>query len=155
MTKYDYDKMDPHFIEDLAKSQEAVQLVADWLSGFGYKVTIPPIEVRPDPSVMSDYSDNGDIKVEMTVEVKRRGFNFTGADDYPYPTAIVDNCLAFDRKTPMPHSYVLLSNDMKAALIVLCSTKKFWQRVERLDRAKSRVRRMYEVELKHGTFVRF
>ena len=144
---------DPHFVRDLLESDKHVRRVADRLraalgSG-GPRVQVQELKIRPDESKMSEYSDDGDLRVgDQRVECKRRNLQFTGPSDFPYPTCIVDVCHTFDaaRNTQTPIlAYIIDSQDESGCVGVLTSTFDRWRAHTRHDRAKQRDRRFYEV----------
>lgn len=138
-----YDVIDPTFVEDLKKSRIAVDVVAKWLSEKGYPVIVRPTFIRPDPSQMHQYSDNGDLEIIQRVEVKRRSFDFTCKQDFLYNTVIVDSVHAYDRANPKPYAYVILNNDMTYAFVVECKTYPRWERITHMEKARNRERTVY------------
>ncbi len=147
MTKpYDYDQKDPNFLSDLRESRKAVRIVADWLSDCGYPVVVRPTFERPDPSMMGEFADDGDLEIMQRVEVKRRqSLTFTSREDFPYQTLIVDACHCYDNAKPKPYAYVILNREMTAAFIVDCrATRQHWLQVTKRDRIKDRERHFYE-----------
>jgi hypothetical protein len=150
----DLDSTDPGFVDDLRESREAVQHVAQWLVAQGVPVLIRPTYIRPDQSQRSAYSDVGDLEIQQRVEVKRR-FNvqFTCADDFPYPTIIVDVCHTYDNARPKPFMYVIVNHAMTHAAIILCrDTAKQWVRSTKMDSTLNREREFYECPI---SLVRF
>jgi len=153
MPDYDYDRDDPTFVADLLTSRIAVEHVARWFLGRGHPVVINPTFVRPTAIEMDAYRDHGDLGVLLRIEVKRRAFTFTGRDDYPFATVIVDNCHLFDGARPKPFAYVTVSQDLAAGfLIEVARTQHAWTRRAFWDRTKKRERNVYEcpVELTHA-----
>lgn len=146
--QYDYDRDDPTFIADLRESVKAVEVVAQWLNAKGYSVVIRPTFERPSPAQMGEYADEGDLEVLQRVEVKRRlTLTFTGKDDFPYESLIVDACHCFDRARPKPYAYVILNREMTVALVVRTATREAWTRTRKHDRQKGRDREFYECPL--------
>lgn len=155
MTKqaYDYDKLDPTFIEDLRASQKSVELVASWIRKRGTPVIIRPTFERPDQSQKFEYSDNGDLEILQRIEVKqRKSLTFVSKSDFKYPSIIVDCCHAYDKARPKPYAYVILNREMTCGFIVMNDTFKHWQRLTKWDRFKSRDRQFYECPIEHAIF---
>jgi len=123
------------FLGELAASSSAVTRVASWLvEKQGIPVVLQPTFQAQTFDKRADYADDGDLGVLMRVEVKRRDLSFTGTNDYPYPTAIVDACPNFDKKHPKPWLYILLNSEMSAALVVNVGvTQKYWVKQELFD----------------------
>lgn len=153
---YDYDKQDPHFVENLIASQPAVEKAAGWLSKFGYEVRVPELRVRPDVSQIAQYSDSGDIHIVQKVEVKQRvDMLFTDRSEFRYRTIIVDTCSSFDRKRPKLYVYIIGNADMTAAFIVnVPLTQRKWTRVEKYNNKLNRVTEFYECPVEILEFVR-
>jgi hypothetical protein len=147
----DLDAIDPTFLEDLRESNVAVWIIARWLSTRGHHVTIRAQAIRPTADDRLDYGDCGDLEIIQRVEVKRRGFAFTGADDYPFPTVFVDCCHAWDRALPKPYAYLLTNHALTHAAIVKGSTSGQWQRGRHFD--KGRDRAIYECPKALAEFV--
>ena len=145
----DREKNDPNFVNDLIESRKAVDIAAKWLSSKGYPVIIRPTYIRPVISDAAEYSDDGDLEIIQRVEVKRRiNINFKSKKDFPYQSVIVDACHCYDNAKQKPHAYIILNNDMDAALIVhVQSTINNWSKVSKFDRHKNRERSFYECPL--------
>lgn len=143
-TAADIERDDPTFVEDLARSREAVEVAARWLGSLGLPVIVHPTFVRPSADRMAEYADGGDLGIVQRVEVKRRSLAFTSADDYPFDTVFVDARHCFDRARPKPYAYLILNRDMSCAIRVdVRATIGSWQVVEGLDRSKGRDRAWY------------
>jgi len=138
------DATDPTFVRDLLDSQEAVWLVARWLSRRGNNVTVRAIHVRPTVETLAEYGDAGDLEIVNRIEVKHRRLPFTSAADYPYRTVTVDVAHAWDRAHPKPFAYVILNQSRTVAALVLRTTARQWERVTKHDHAKHRDRTFYE-----------
>lgn len=147
------DKIDPTFVDDLEASREAVEVVAEWLRRQGYgTVYVPPTRVRPDTASRMSYSDVGDIEVTHRVEVRRRFIDFTGTDDYPYPTLFVERCSKIDHADPRPWAHITLNRSMTVALVVMGWTHPEWIRTTRF--LNGRNKEIYECPLKLVKVVR-
>ena len=103
---------------------------------------------------MAEYSDSGDLEILHRVEVKRRpSMDFSGADNFPYRSVIVDACHCYDRARPKPYAYVILNSSMSSGIVVECRTFPHWVRVTKTDRAKGRDREFYECPIDLCRFV--
>lgn len=125
------------FIDRLKKSERARWYVAQWLSSWGYPVTLPPNRCAPSAKEWKEYVDQGDIQVGFVVEAKQRPrIHFTCAQDFPFDSIIVCGRNAFDRADPKPFFHVILNDTMTHAGIVYSnSAEKWW--VKRLKCAET------------------
>lgn len=121
---------DRRFEKHLDESHAGVMAVADWLRGMGFPVRINPTFKRPSRDQWKEFADGGDLEIGQRIEVKRRGFNFTGAADWPYESFLVMALHAWDNARPKPHAIITLSADMTHAGIVYGRDREQW-RVER------------------------
>lgn len=144
---------DPHFVKDLLESDKHVRRVAERLRAVlpeNVPVNVQELRIRPTESQMAEFSDDGDLRVGgQRVECKRRNLRFSGPEDFPYPTAIVDVTHTFDaaRSTETPVvGYIIDSQDESGCVCVLASTYDRWRVRTRRDRFKQRDRRFYEVD---------
>lgn len=150
----DLDKTDPNFVSDLLLSKHAVRRVAAWLTDKGYQVILRPTIVRPSPDVRMEYSDDGDLGIVLTVEVKRRmTIPFHSRADFPYPDIIVDVCHTFDNRVIKPYAYVILNADMSCAVVIMTGkTRLYWSKVKKFDTNAQRLREYYVCPLEHVEF---
>lgn len=119
---------DQLFRERLSKSKEGVQIVAEAFKAFGLDTLIHPTLCRPSIEQRKEYSDGGDIEVRFRVEVKRRhNIQFTGADDYPYPTIHLDKSRRIDslgRSTLF--AYVILNDAGNCMAVCARDSMPYW-----------------------------
>ena len=95
--KADFDR----FIKHLDESEVGVLSAAKWLRSFGYSVTIPPTTKAKSYEDRLDHQDDGDLYINMRIEVKRLGINFTSKDDWKFGSKfIVCAQHSFDRAKP-------------------------------------------------------
>jgi hypothetical protein len=143
----DYDKIDPHFLEDLRKSDEVTCLIARNLRLNGFSVTLPPINVRGHYSQMKDYTDDGDLRIANSiVEVKQRpDLHFSGIQDFPYSDIIVDVTHHYDSMSQKPAYYVICNADLTGAIVVSGKTFGSWTISRRWDNKRGRERTFYLV----------
>lgn len=137
-TPYNPDTAHPTFEEDLLESQASVHLAARWLRGRGHRVALPPVKVRPDSSERHAYRDGADLRVEMPVEVKRRGFAFDGPDSYPYDSVFVDEVYKWEAADPKPLFYLVLDQRMISCAVVPRETRPSWSVETRRDKGRER-----------------
>lgn len=98
-----------NFARALEQSKAAVMTAAGFLSDRGYPVMIPPVWVRPHARDREDYSDHGDLFIQLRVEVKHRRLAFTDRDSYKFDTIIVDRKSSFDRLRPAAYCYFIFN----------------------------------------------
>ncbi len=65
------------FVKHLGESHEGVISASNWLNSLGYSVTIPPSTVSDSYENRMNHVDKGDLYINMRVEVKRLGIDFT------------------------------------------------------------------------------
>ena len=116
---YDCEKEDPTFIDDLLKSKQSEVAIARHLNAKGLRVVLNPTHIRESVSEISAYSDHSDLLVMLPVEVKQRNFAFTGKDDYPYESLMIDTARAFENKPVKPYAYYVTNPALTVALIVM------------------------------------
>lgn len=74
------------------------------------------------------------------------------AEDYPYPTVIVDAAHCWDKADPKPLAYLILDCSLTCCAVVAGGTSGRWRRTRRLDRQKGRDRDFYEADLALAQF---
>ena len=144
------DDTDGGFVDDLKRSQVAVERLALWLQARGYYTQVPELAIRPDVSQRAAYTDGGDLflldarrdelglfprfsriyQPTHRVEVKRRSgsYSFTGPNDFGFPTVIVDTAHVHDAADPPSIATFILNGPMSVAMLVRETTKPFWER---------------------------
>jgi hypothetical protein len=128
--KADFDR----FIKHLDESEVGGLSAAKWLRSFGYSVTIPPTTKAKSYEDRLDHQDDGDLYINMRIEVKRLGINFTSKDDWKFGSKfIVCAQHSFDRAKPKPYGYIIQSADLNNIAVVHSSTSKDWYVEERRD----------------------
>lgn len=122
------------FLAHLDQSNAGVYRVAMWLHSLGVPVSIP---VAPRVAARSDWkdgADNGDLYIQQRIEVKQLSVQFTSQADWPFRDKfIVCAKHAFDRATPKPYAYVILSKDGNYAATVKTSSSARWRVEKRTD----------------------
>lgn len=138
-------KPDTSFLRDLEASRARVWRFAAIQKAAGVDMVIIPAATRPDASVRGVYADGGDLELRVRVEHKVRQFDFTSADDFPYPTLIVAEAYSIARQPARPFAYVIESQDGEHAAVVHSRTMSKWSKVRRWDAAQGRECEFYEV----------
>jgi hypothetical protein len=78
--------------------------------------------------------DNGDLYINMRVEVKTLGITFTNRADWKFGDKfIVCAKHSFDNAKPKPYAYIIQSADLKHIAVVNSSTCKQWYTEARKD----------------------
>jgi hypothetical protein len=119
---------DQQFLENLKKSERVCWNFARILSNQGYSVRIPPLLIRPRFEERWRYRDDGDLHVEVPIEIKHlESANFSGPHNWPWG----DRMAVCDKKTwddalIKPHAYFHLSADQQCVAIVYNWTYPHW-----------------------------
>ena len=144
------------FLKHLKESKPAVWAIAQWLSERGYPVKVNPSPIADEHKNWKSYVDNGDIEITQRVEIKEISQTFTSAKDWPIKDKfIVCAKHSFDRATPKPFAYIILSKDRNHAAIVMGSTYEYWYIEKRQDSRYENVsQEFYFCPLEHIKFVR-
>jgi hypothetical protein len=122
------------FVKHLSESHEGVISAANWLNSLGYSVTIPPSTVSDSYENRMKHVDKGDLYINMRVEVKRLGIEFTSRADWKFGDKfIVCAKHSFDNASPKPYAYIIQSADLKHIAVVHSSTCKQWYSEKRKD----------------------
>ena len=122
------------FVKHLSESHEGVISAANWLNSLGYSVTIPPSTVSDSYENRMKHVDNGDLYINMRVEVKTLGITFTSRADWKFGDKfIVCAKHSFDNAKPKPYAYIIQSADLKHIAVVHSSTFKQWYSESRKD----------------------
>lgn len=143
-------KDEERFLADLSASRQAVNRFAGMLRSRGINAWLPPEQTRPDASVRRDYSDAGDLMLQMRVEHKvRHNLTWTCREDFPWPTVIIDEVYNFDQKLSCgpPLAYVIEnSGRTHAAVVYYAITRPHWQVKTLYDQAQNRACDFYVVD---------
>ena len=122
------------FVKHLNDSHEGVISAANWLNSLGYSVTIPPSTVSDSYENRMKHVDNGDLYINMRVEVKTLGITFTSRADWKFGDKfIVCAKHSFDNAKPKPYAYIIQSADLKHIAVVHSATFKQWYSEPRKD----------------------
>jgi hypothetical protein len=136
----DWFSNDDLFIEQLRKGHLETQRVARALEAEGLKVEITPFQVRKDIEDRHDFADEHDLLVgeaqPCRIDVKSRDLTFSGPDDYPYETALVDTVYGWTRKIHKPLALVLVSQGTGGMAVVRPSGENAWASRRRYDKVR-------------------
>src|SRR4051812_2578042 len=109
----DWFENDALFVAQLAEGHRWARWTADQLQAAGLCVQVTPMQIRADIAERHKFSDEWDVSVgarsPCRVDVKSRNLVFTGREDYPFSTALVDTVSGWRAKTTPPHAIVLVS----------------------------------------------
>lgn len=138
---------DDLFFEQLRDGHLQAERVADVLRTAGLPVVVTPMEVRARVEERGAFADEYDLLVgarrPCPVDVKSRKLYFTGPDDFPYPTALVDTASGWEQKRRKPLAVVLISQSTGGLAVIRPSGASQWTRQRRFDNA----RRIHDVFL--------
>ena len=123
------------FKNHLEESHNSVWMIADRLAGKGHTVTVNPPNYIKCRENWDDFSDRGDLYIQLRVEVKKLGVDFTNRSNWPFGQKfIVCAKHSFDGANPKPHCYYILNNKKTHAALVMSDTSKSWYTEKRTDR---------------------
>lgn len=159
---------DAKFKSFLQDGRNMVAYVTFELISRGVGVAVPPSRVRPDGcsfEKMEEFSDEGDLRVYYEerdswprVEVKGRSVEFTGLDDFPFNTVLVDTVRNIDKKGA-PAAYITVSQQTGAMIIISRRSKHTWSKTSRFDSKRQIDETFYEAPVNEcktfDEFVRF
>jgi hypothetical protein len=146
-------KTQAQFIQALQESQTYVNAVASWMAMHDCDVVIKPTLIAPSTEVRHEYIDSGDIEIRQRVEVKHISIGFTCAEDFPYPTIIVDEVHKVDR---IPRGqlwgYVIVNEAGTHVCCLRADTKGRWTIQRRHDKKEGAERAFYVCPVAIGMF---
>lgn len=142
------------FLNHLKESESTVWTIAEWLNGKGYNVTIPASSAAPTHGEWKSHADNGDLYINQRIEIKHLGVSFSTKSTWPFGKKfIVCAKHSFDRATPKPFAYIIVSNDKKAMAIVMVTSCAYWAIESKKDsRYNSVDQEFYLCPLEHVKF---
>ncbi len=114
------------FLKSLKESKLWVWKTAELLSDCGYPVTVNPTTYGETKKSSRKHSDNGDLTIAQTIEVKHFSADFTCRDDYPYPKFLISSVYAHNKKKPRPWGYVVWNRKGTHIAVVKTDTEKNW-----------------------------
>jgi hypothetical protein len=140
---------DELFRRELAEGHAYANYVADRMRQQGLRVEVTPMQWRDTIADRKRFSDEFDLMVGVRrpcrVDVKSRRLSFSGPDDYPWPTALVDTVSGFDAKANKPAAIVLVSQETAALAVIRGSTESDWMVRRRFDKVRRIEDEFYEV----------
>lgn len=141
------------FLNDLGASRSAVNEFAALHKSRGVSVWMPPQSTTPNEAERWNHCDSGDLMVQMRVEHKVRTFQFTGREDFPFKTVIVDECYKVDEKQSDPVlAYIISNSDGSRVAVVYGWTRPHWSVDRRFDPKQNRECDFYTVPLERVRF---
>ena len=141
------------FLRDLGSSRSAVNEFAALQKSRGVSVWLPPQSTTPNDAERWNHCDSGDLMVQMRVEHKVRGFQFTSRKDFPFKTVIVDECYKVDAKQSDPVlAYIIENSDGSRVAVVYGYTRPHWSKERRFDPSQNRECDFYTVPLERVRF---
>jgi len=142
------------FKRKFISSRAAVFKVAEFLNREkNCTVTVPQMQLAPDPTYASEYRDDGDITVngDHIVEVKHRSLSFTSAATYRYDDIIIANVESADRHDA--YAYFIVNKPMTHAAIVYGKTKPKWYKRTVREIERGTTEEKYLCDKKDAVFV--
>ena len=141
------------FIHELRASQTYVNAVASWMAMHDCDVVIKPTLEAPSTELRHEYIDSGDIEIRQRVEVKHRSIGFTCAEDYPFPTIIVDEVHKVDRiPKGQLWGYVIVNEAGTHVCCLRANTQGRWTIQRKHDKKQGAERAFYVCPVKIGWF---
>lgn len=119
-------------INNIKASHTTVERIAQWLIFKGYPTIITPTAYAATYDERLNCVDKGDLYIStkqgaLRVEVKQLSTAFTCKEDWKFKDqAIVCAKHSFDKASPKPHMYILVSADKIHAMFVYSDTKDHW-----------------------------
>ena len=115
----------------LAQSKRAVSAVSFMLLSHGYQGKVNEGSIKAVVPGSKFYDDGGDITltragIDYRIEVKNRSFNFTGIDDYPFPTIFIMALETWLLTSPKPDVLFITSKDLKHCCYIKGSLSWWW-----------------------------
>lgn len=145
------------FLQNLKRSQAAVNCIGSYLADLGAEVFVRPLRIRPERNQWQDYSDEGDIEIRLKVEVKHRTLDFTNVDDYPYPTVLINAARLIDSvPSEQLYAYYIVNKAITHAIVIKPDTRKHWLKTVKRDKRYEGNQEVefYEIDKRLVKFVR-
>mgnify|MGYP003140581418 CR=1 FL=1 len=143
------------FQKHLRESRDSVWKVAKSLFKQGFSPTVNYSQVMPEQEPWSSYVDDGDIYLNIKVEVKqRKRMSWTCREDFPYDTIFVCAKASYQRSNPKPYAYICVDDDMSHCAVIYNGTFPEWEEFRMPDEryGENYVQTAYRV---HKRFVVF
>ena len=122
------------FLRHLRESEWVRWYVAQWLSQSGYSVSLAPVRYAPTTADWQKFADQGDLHINMRIEVKGLSRHFTCREDWPFGVNfIVCARHSYDNADPKPYAYIILNNTCTHAAFVLSASYATWRVERRVD----------------------
>jgi len=163
-------KPDAIFIDNLRRAEQVERLLYTLLRPLNAELRPKPL-ITTGKKIVIGFEDDGDLTFTGRVECKHRKIKFTGKEDFPYPTVILDETYKlrqphvtqgmweqFSHREQLAHikwfhSYWIVSEDMRYAAVVTPHTKSHWVQRQVKDRTENRMCMNYECPVEHCRWV--
>lgn len=134
------------FRSAVPKSWKAVWRVAEHYQLRGYSVTLPGYQMRDRFEEREGFGDDADLLVgdRWRFEIKWREVDFTCADDFPYPSVLVDRVEKADKVKDTVSAYISVNKAMTHVAIIDPATREKWGARKRFDHVKRYPLDVYE-----------
>jgi hypothetical protein len=141
------------FLERVKASAHAVFVIGRLQHLNGWTVEIPGVRLAPTAKDAPMFVDKGDLfLVKRTrLDVKHRDIDFTGREDFPYPTMFVSNVAAVDRAHDV-EAYITVSRDFSCRAIITKETRPHWIKVDCLASNTGNIETNYACPIEHVIF---
>jgi len=138
---------DEHFLARLQASKPSQELAAELLRHWGMlDASVIEAAVRPAYEERYQYVDSGDVRFTAKVSVKRRMFDFTCEEDYPYATIMLGETYKLrPEKTRDLWLHMIFSHNLGCVALVHHTSRKHWVIERSPDSTVSRVCESYAV----------
>jgi len=121
-------KSDQAFLADLDRSNESARLTHAMLLSRRVCAQLMPVHKRESYAKRHAYADSGDIHIKRRVEVKhRKTINFTCAEDFPFPTIIVEECHHIERGFPPLEGIYIWNAALTHYVYISVATRLHWK----------------------------
>ena len=140
---------DELFFRQLEIGHKAAGIVAARLRQVGAQAEVCPMVKRGPLEDSSRFRNECDLIVNgSAVDVKSSSKRFSGRDDFPFRTAMVDTVSGWNAKRHKPVAVILFSQPLGGMCVVPVSTQPFWERHVRFDRVRQIEEEFYEIPVK-------
>ena len=142
------------FEQNLKDAGNATIIVNDWMKKLGFDTEVLPYDITPNEESRYEYTDDGDIKMTMRVEVKQwKEIDFVSLEDVPYQDIIVDEKYKIDKRNIRTlYCYIILNVSKTKCLIIYSNTYKKWFFKELYDKKEKNYRTFYLCPKKYVKF---
>ncbi len=143
------------FQSHLQESRGPVWRVAESLFEQGFSPTVNYSQTLPEGAPWKLYVDNGDITIDLKIEVKhRKKISWTCLEDFPYESLFVCAKASYQRAFPKPYAYIYLDDDMSHCAIVYNGTHPEWDEIQVPDEryGENYIQTAYTIKKEYAVF---